>query len=78
MAYVRTVPENEATGQLKEIYDTDVAAMGYVPNYTKAVSLRPAILGAYRKLGAAIRGGMDLRRYELVTTAVAAHLRCTY
>lgn len=78
MAYVRTVPEQEATGQLKEIYDADVAAMGFVPNYTKAVSLRPAILGAYKKLGTAIRSGMDLRRYELVTTVVAAHLRCTY
>lgn len=78
MAYVRTIPENQATGKLKEIYDADVASMGYVPNYTKAVSLRPAILDAYRKLGAAIRAGMDLRRYEVVTTVVAAHLRCTY
>lgn len=78
MAYVRTIPENEAAGKLKEIYDADAASMGYVPNYTKALSLRPAILDAYRKLGAAIRSGMDLRRYEVVTTVVAAHLRCEY
>lgn len=78
MAFIRTVPEDEASGQVKGLYDADVAFMGYVPNYTKVLSLRPEILAAYRALGKAIRTGMDLRRYELVTTAVAARLRCSY
>ncbi len=78
MAFVRTVSEGEATGLLKELYDADVAAMGYVPNYSTVLSLRPEILAAYRTLGRAIRKGMDLRRYELVTLIVAARLRCSY
>lgn len=78
MAFIRTVPEHEAAGQLKDLYDAAAASMGYVPNYTKVLSLRPEILAAYRVLGRAIRAGMDLRRYELVTTVVAARLRCSY
>lgn len=78
MAFIRTVPEHEAAGQLKDLYDAAAASMGYVPNYTKVLSLRPEILAAYRALGRAIRTGMDLRRYELVTTVVAARLRCSY
>lgn len=78
MAFVRTVPEHEAAGLVKELYDAGTASMGYVPNYTAVLSLRPEILAAYRALGRAIRSGMDLRRYELVTTAVAARLRCSY
>lgn len=78
MAFIRTVAEHEAKGLVKELYDADAAAMGYVPNYTKILSLRPEILAAYRALGRVIRRGMDLRRYELVTTVVAARLRCSY
>lgn len=78
MAFVRTVSEQDATGRVKELYDADIGAMGYVPNYTKVLSLRPEILVAYRALGRAIRSGMDVRRYELVTVAVAARLRCSY
>lgn len=78
MAFIRTIPEHEAAGLLKELYDADAAANGYVPNYTQVLSLRPEILAAYRALGRAIRARMDLRRYELVTTAVAARLRCSY
>ncbi|TMB98514.1 MAG: hypothetical protein E6J35_13415 [Chloroflexi bacterium] len=78
MAYVRTIPPDEATGQLKEIYDADLKAYGQVPNHAQAFSLRPAAIVAYRRLIGAIREHQDHRRYELITTFAASRLRCRY
>lgn len=78
MSFVRTVPEDQAAWQLGEMYEADRKTYGYVPNFTKVLSIRPEIMRAYRELGKAIRSGMDLRRYELITIAVAARLRCSY
>ena len=78
MAYVRTVPVEQAQGPIKEIYDEDLAASGIVQNYAQALSLRPDILRAYRGLSGAIRSHLDLRRYELITVAVSSRLQCSY
>lgn len=78
MAFIRTVPEEQAAGPLGAMYEADRSTYGYVPNFTKVLSIRPGIMEAYRALGRAIRSGMDLRRYELITLAVAARLRCSY
>lgn len=78
MAYVRTVPVDQAQGALKEIYDADLKAQGVVQNFTQALSLRPDIVRAYRALSGAIRAHLDLRQYELITTVVATRLRCSY
>lgn len=78
MAFIRTVPVGQAEGAIKEIYDADLKASGVVQHYAQALSLRPDILLAYRGLSGAIRSHLDLRRYELVTVAVAARLRCSY
>jgi hypothetical protein len=78
MAYIETVPETDATGKLRELYDDDRRALGYVPNYTRAMSLHPEVNAAWRQLAQAIRSKMRLRRYELVTYAAALALKCTY
>jgi hypothetical protein len=78
MPHIRTLPEAEATGKLRELYDADLKNNGYVANYTKAMSLRPVVIAAWRTLSGAIRGNMELRRYELVTIATAAKLCCKY
>jgi hypothetical protein len=78
MAYIRTVPENEATGELRALYDEDIKSQQYVANYTQAMSLRPKAIAAWRLLSRSIRANMKLRRYELVTLAAAIALRCTY
>src|SRR3989304_6251027 len=62
MAYVRTVPVEQAQGPIKAIYDEDLAASGIVQNYAQALSLRPDILRAYRGLSGAIRSGRRARR----------------
>jgi hypothetical protein len=78
MAFIRTVSETAATGTLRELYDASIANRGSVPNHVKAMSLRPDAIDAWQKLLSAIRSPMDLRRYELVTIAAAAALRCSY
>ena len=78
MAFIKTIPPEEATGLLAELYAADIRKHGFVPNYSQAWSLRPDALAAWRALLSAIRSQMDARRYELVTLIAAARLRCTY
>lgn len=78
MVFIRTIPPEEATGLLKELYEHDEKGLGFVANYTKALSLHPEILAAWRNLTRQIRARMDERRYELITTAASAALRCSY
>ena len=78
MSFIQTIPEDQATGVLREIYDEDLKGQGYVANHTKVMSLRPETIRAWRNLVATIRPKMRLRRYELVTIAAASAQRCTY
>lgn len=78
MVYVKSVPVEDATGTLKEIYDADIKTYGHVPEHSLALSLRPRAIAAYRQLIGAIREHQDQRRFELITTVAAAKLRCRY
>jgi uncharacterized peroxidase-related enzyme len=75
---IKPVASEEATGAVRDLYEHDLAAKGYVPNYTRLFSLRPDAYRGWRQLVAAIMGTMDLRRYELVTFAAAEALRSRY
>jgi uncharacterized peroxidase-related enzyme len=76
--HVHPIAPEQAEGAVKELYDAALAADGYIPNQELLFSLNPAAKGAWRQLVGAIRQRMDARRYELVTLAVAARLRCRY
>ena len=78
MAFIQTIPEEEATGPLRDLYDSRFEKRGYVPNYLKTLSLRPGVYEAWVNLQNSIRKNMRLRRYELVTIVAAARLGCTY
>jgi uncharacterized peroxidase-related enzyme len=78
VTFIETVPEEQASGAIAEMYATDEEAFGYLPNFTRAFSLRPAAYAAWRQLNGAVKSSMDLRRYELVTVAVARRLRSSY
>jgi hypothetical protein len=78
VAYIETVPPEEATGLLRDLYDQDQKSLGYVANYTRAMSLHPEVIAAWRTLISAIRNSLDLRRFELVTLAAASKLNCSY
>jgi hypothetical protein len=78
MAFIREIPPEEATGPVREAYDADMKALGYIANYTKVFALRPEIRAAWGTLIKAVRSTMEARRYELVTLAAASQLRCSY
>jgi len=78
MAFINTVSEDQAQGKLLEFCAADKKAKGYVANHTTAFSLRPEVCEAWRKLLSTIRSNIRLRRFELVTFAVALELECTY
>jgi uncharacterized peroxidase-related enzyme len=78
MTFIHTVPAHAATGVLQDLYAGDVTRLGYVANYTQALSLRPEAMLAWRQLIGTIRVAMPLRRYELATIAAASALGGAY
>jgi uncharacterized peroxidase-related enzyme len=78
MTFTETVPEAAAEGAVADIYENDRAALGFLPNFTQAFSLRPEVYQSWRQLNGAIKATMDLRRYELATIAAARRLRSSY
>jgi uncharacterized peroxidase-related enzyme len=78
MAFIQTVPEDQATGAVADLYREEEERFGYVPNLARVFSSRPEAYEAWRQLNGAIKGAMDLRRYELATVAAAAKLRSSY
>jgi uncharacterized peroxidase-related enzyme len=78
MTFIETVAADEATGATAELYAAEEEVFGFLPNLVKAFSLRPEAYFAWKQLNGAIKGGMDLRRYELATIAAARELRSSY
>jgi hypothetical protein len=74
VAFIHTIPPEEATGKVRELYEMDLKNSGRVSTATQAMSLRPEVLEAWRSLQAAIRSNMDPRRFELATVATASRL----
>jgi uncharacterized peroxidase-related enzyme len=78
MAFIQTVPEDQAVADVQMMYEENIASMGYLPNYVRAFSHRPQVLKAWGNLLGSIRQHMDTRRYELVTLAAARALKSSY
>lgn len=76
--FIDTVPENAATGPLADYYEQQHKAWGFLPDYAGAFATRPDVAQAWNALNAAIREGMQRRRFELATIAAARALRSTY
>ena len=78
MAYITTIPEEAASGDVAALYAADREAVGFVRNLTKAFSLAPEVCAIWVQLNSAIKARMDLRRYELATIAAARRIRSSY
>jgi uncharacterized peroxidase-related enzyme len=78
MPYLHTVPPEDAAGEVKALYDQDLAARGYVANYARAFSGRPEVFAGWLALKDAIASDMDPRLYELATVAAATAIRSSY
>jgi len=81
MAWIRTVRPEEATGKLKEIYDTAVNRAGRVFNILRLQSLNPRVLEASTGLYLAVmHGPSSLSRAdrEMLATVTSRANECFY
>jgi hypothetical protein len=83
MAWIRTVPENEAEGIVKTQYDQVLRHLGLpeVPEIIKVFSGRPELLQARVAFQNSITfGGSGLGRYreELIATSISGFLSCRF
>jgi len=81
MAWVKTISEHEATGTLKETYESMRQRSGAVPNIMQSLSLKPEMLSAVSRLFmTGTFGASDLSRVqeEMIATVVSALNRCHY
>lgn len=75
MAYIRTTRPQDATDEVRDMYQRQQDYWGYVPNYAKVFSGRPEVLARWGRLIAEIRRPMEDRLFELVTFAASLELR---
>jgi len=77
MAFIETISIEEATGDVKAMYERQFLHYGYVPSYAFVFCHRPEIMRRWAELQSGIKRHMDKRRFELVTFAAAHALRST-
>ncbi len=83
MASIKMIPEEEATGRVKEIYDDIKSRMGidFVPNLYKVMASKPGYLEAnWNKVKTVMvePGKLDRLTKEIIAVAVSAVSGCQY
>lgn len=77
MSFIKTTPLDDAEGAVREMYERQQGAWGYVPNYAKSFSHRPEVMARWGKLLAELHRPFDDRTFELITFAAAHELKHT-
>lgn len=75
MAFIKTIPAAEATGDVRDMYARQESAFGYVPDYAKVFSHRPGVMARWGKMLAEIKRPVSPRRLEMTTLAAALELK---
>jgi alkylhydroperoxidase family enzyme len=81
MAYIRTIPPADASGRLKEEYETAERRSGHVAHILQLQSLNPAVLHAGVQLYIALMHGpsaLTRAQRELIATVVSSVNDCFY
>jgi uncharacterized peroxidase-related enzyme len=81
MAWIRTIPESEATGILKEEYEAAIARAGRVYNIVKLFSIKPESLRAFIHMYKLIMHGpskLTRAQREMIATVVSRLNACRY
>jgi alkylhydroperoxidase/carboxymuconolactone decarboxylase family protein YurZ len=83
MSTVRMIPEEEATGRVRDVYEEIKARLGidFVPNLYRVMAQKPEYLEAnWNKVKAvmASEGKLDRLTKEVIAVAVSAVLGCRY
>jgi uncharacterized peroxidase-related enzyme len=78
MAFIRTIDPAEAEGPARDMYENVERRLGYVPNWARPFSLRPAVRDGWAALLSSITANLPQRTFELATLAAARALRNSY
>lgn len=83
MASIKMIPEEEAVGRVKEIYDEIKSQLGidFVPNLYQVMAVKPDYLAAnWNKVKAVMveSGKLDRLTKEIIAVAVSAVSGCEY
>ncbi len=78
MAFIKTIPVDEASGEVRELYLRQQRSFGFLPNYAKVFCYRPQLMSAWSNLQHSIKATMDARSYELITVAAALAIDNSY
>jgi alkylhydroperoxidase family enzyme len=83
MASIKMIPEEEATGKVKEIYEEIKSQLGidFVPNLYKVMAAKPGYLEANWNKDKAVMiepGKLDSLTKEIIAVAVSAVNNCEY
>lgn len=78
--FLQTIPEDEATGRVAEIYSTRQSQVGFVMASVKCFTTRPDLLPLYNDFFDGISGGFSLepRAWRLITLIAAKQVPSTY
>lgn len=81
MAYIRTIPPEEATGELKQHYDAAIKRAGRVFNIVRLQSLNPRALAASVNLYQTLMlapGSLPRATREMLAVVVSREMDCFY
>lgn len=81
MSWIRTIPDDDATGLLASIYDEARAKFGRVINLVRVQSLRPETMALGRQLYRQLMeapGGLTKLQRVLIATVVSRTNGCFY
>lgn len=81
MAWIKTISEDKATGDLKRTYEEVSRTRGKISNIMRAQSLNPNALRSFLELYVNLmygKSGLSRAEREMIATAISAHNRCDY
>ena len=80
-AWVYTVPVEDAKGIVKQTYDANLKALGYIANISRPFGNRPEIMRAHRRLYLTLmqtEENLTKAEREFIATAVSKENDCFY
>jgi len=81
LTWIKTIPEDKATGDLKRAYEQVLRARGKISNIMRAQSLNPASLRSFLDLYVGLvfgKSGLTRGEREMIATVISAHNHCAY
>ena len=81
MPYVKTIPYEEASGDLKDVYDMMIETRGRIANVQAVSSLKPNIMKTLMGHVASVmfgESGVTRAEREMIAAVVSATNKCQY